>query len=120
MIDNPELDQVSLDMLTWKPSVVRDFALTITDALLELGCLHADEVNLTLAANHPACVGIAFRLLRRAGIAMQTGHYRKSVKACSNKRIVFEWRLASAQRAKTFLARNGGKPRVETQQEMFA
>jgi hypothetical protein len=114
------LDQVALKQLTWKPSLIRNLAVTIVERALATDTLWPDEISLAgLLPTDRNTVGIAWRLLTRAEVIQQTGDYRKSNADGRRSGTVFEYQLKSRTRAETFLKRNGRTVVRGEQQEMF-
>jgi hypothetical protein len=115
-----QLDQVALKQLTWKPSLIRNLAVTIVEKILATDKLWPDEISLAgLSPDDRNTVGIAWRLLTRAEVIQQTGSYRKSNADGRRSGTVFEYELKSRARAETFLRRNGRTMIEPNQRELF-
>lgn len=115
-----QLDQVALKQLTWKPSVIRNIAVDIAAKVLTAETVWPDDFphpDLPDIDRH--VIGIAWRMLIRAGVIQQTGDYRKSKATNRNGGAVFAYEVRSRARAETFLRRNG-RTEIETNQsELF-
>jgi hypothetical protein len=118
-----ELDAKTLKQLTWKPTVTRAIAVAIVSTAVGVPGrkFWPDQVSLGFVAKeHGNCIGLAWRNLKSAGIIRHGSQFRQSDKESSGHRTIFEWELASLNRAKTFLDRNGAPAPVERQQELLA
>ena len=121
---NPDthLDAVTINQLTWKPSVARNVAGRIVQTALQAGTVWPDEVDYegtpSLTTADANCIGIAWRNLTRQGIIQRGSSYRRSHAENSRGRTIFCYGLASAARARTFLRQNQ-MPITERQQELL-
>lgn len=118
------LDDVTIKLLTWKPGPVRAVAVAVVRKAIENNyayeLLWPDEVILDFVMpQDSAAIGIAWKLLIKAGIVAKTGMFRRSKTEHSKGRTIFCYQVESMALAKTFLARNGAQPVTEPQQEMF-
>lgn len=102
------LDKVLICQLTWKPSVMRTAAVHIVSHLQHHSPSFADEVEglADFRREHDNCIGSAWRVLKRQGIIEKTGRYRRSIKASSKGRIVWEYSMVQPGFARLFLVRN--------------
>jgi hypothetical protein len=114
------LAEKTIAQLTFKPSICRDVAAAIVQAVMATGLLYSDEINLDFVAEPDAnTIGPAWKRLADVGIVEPTGRFHRSTKESSRGRKVFEYRVASLRRAQTFLARNG-QTVPPTPPQMFA
>lgn len=120
-----QLDEITIQQLTWKPDICRNIAVRIVEHFLKDRICYTDEIDFkfvpALSAN---CIGMTFRRLREAGIIQQTGRFQRSDRKLRPDRrssSVFQWRLLSQKRAAMFLERNGFVPNLcNGQAEMFS
>jgi hypothetical protein len=116
-----QLDDTTIKQLVWKPGTIRNLAVEIAAKVLTAETVWPDDfphADLPDVDRH--VIGIAWRMLHRAGVIQQTGNYRRSKSANRNGGAVFEWEIKSRARAQTFLQRNG-RAAIETNQpELFA
>jgi hypothetical protein len=115
------LDDALIKQLTFKPSIMRDIAIVIVQAMLAAPDykLWADELDMSFVQEKKDknCIGGAWRQLRQVGILSRSTEFRRSVYKPSKGRTVFMWRLQSLKLAETFLARNG-HPAAKRQAEL--
>ncbi|MGO9585117.1 MAG: hypothetical protein ACLP2Y_02755 [Limisphaerales bacterium] len=115
-----QLDEVTIKQLVWKPGIVRNLAVDIVAKVLTAETVWPDEFSHTdLPDTDRHVIGIAWRMLNRAGVIQQTGNYRKSKSANRNGGAVFEYEVKSRTRAHTFLQRNGRTAIEPNQPELF-
>lgn len=114
------LDATALKLLTWKPSIMRNIAITIAARAVyeEDRVFWADDIDFGFIDKKDRnCIGMAWRMLISAGILKRTNLNRRSTKDASKGRVVFKYRLASKTRAETFLRRNGWTGKVTARGE---
>ena len=108
------LDKILVNQMTWKPSLTRSIAVAIVEHSLKCeNHVWPDEVdfsNTGASKDDAGCFGTAWKNLKAQGIIEHVNCFRKSKAKHSNGRVIFGYALASTSRARTFLARNGGKP----------
>lgn len=102
------LDDQTVKLLTWKPSVMRDIAGEIVRSFLRDRIAWSDEVDLSGVPPESAnAIGLCWRQLTRAGIVEPMGQFQRSTRPEARGRRVFKYRLASEARALAFLRANG-------------
>jgi hypothetical protein len=109
------LDQTTIKMLTWKPTVSTAIAVAIVQVFIQHPALNhwPDEIDLSwVSAKDKNLIGIAWRRLKNSGIISQTGSHRRSKSEDAGGRQIWQYRLESAALARTFLKRNGEIPRT--------
>ena len=102
------LDATTINMLTWKPGIMRAIACKIVRHALICGEVWPDQVNTdAVQPEDMNCIGTCYRNLTRAGIIEPTSDFRRSTASHSNGRKVFKYVLGRRSLAETFLQRNG-------------
>jgi len=103
------LNEATIKVLTWKPSVVRNVARCIVERVVcEPFGVWPDELVLDFVSDADVnSIGIAWRLLTRAGVIRHTANFRRSTAEGARGRTIFLYQLSSMARAQTFLQRNG-------------
>lgn len=103
------LDDVIIRQLTWKPSTCQQIALAIVAFFTAhpFNSHFTDEVDLSFVSkSDTSCIGTAWRNLCRNDILEHGTNFRRSKKEASKGSTIFDYRLKSVARAKTFLQRN--------------
>ena len=106
------LSDVVINQLTWKPTTCQQIAISIVNFFVHHphGFHFTDEADLSFVdSDSKNCIGTAWKRLTTQGIIERGNNFRRSTSEHSAGRTIFDYRLASVARAKTFLQRNNVK-----------
>jgi hypothetical protein len=107
------LAKIAALMVAFKDRPLLDYMARVVSVAVAHGEVWPDCVSkVGIREEDKNCIGIAFRLLKAAGLVRRTDSFRRSEADDAHGRTIWKYELVSRALAETFLKRHGELPPV--------